>query len=84
MQATMMPDLTVPVSRAPRVSKKRPSTRQVRIDEDLVMQADLIASTLGLSTPEYLSGILRPIVAKDFDKAVAQVKKRKAEQEKDT
>jgi hypothetical protein len=54
--------------------------RQVRIDEDVVREASVVAAIRDVSLVEYLSSILRPIVARDCKEAMAE--KSRADQAK--
>jgi hypothetical protein len=60
------------------MAKRRPNTRQIRLDSDVAQTADVIAAALGKSTPEFLSDFLRPLLDKELPKALAELKKRKA------
>ena len=44
--------------------------KTVKIERDLGTMAGLIAETKGISTAEYLSKLLRPLIERDWPKAV--------------
>jgi hypothetical protein len=51
--------------------KKRPvPTRGTKLDTDLVSKAELLARNEGVSTGDYLSAILRPVIEREFAKLV--------------
>jgi hypothetical protein len=63
-------------------SDEKPDTKvPVRIEEDLIQMANVVASILNMSAPDYLSGILRPILERDYveylDRAAKQAGKKK-------
>jgi hypothetical protein len=42
---------------------------QVRIDSDLVTKAKYLAAQEGMALSEFLSGVLRPVLDREFQKA---------------
>ncbi len=50
--------------------KPKRNDKTVKIDRDLATRAGLIADTKGISMAEYLSEVLRPIIDRDWPKAV--------------
>jgi hypothetical protein len=65
----------------PTMPKRKTKTATVRIEEDLIQMANVVASILNMSAPDYLSGILRPILERDYveylDRAAKQAGKKK-------
>jgi hypothetical protein len=74
-----MSPLGVPVmDESPMAKKGRPGKptgegRHVRIDADLVSMGRYMASERGVSLTEYMSGILRPVIVKEFREASRRV-----------
>jgi hypothetical protein len=58
-----------PMPKKGRPGKPTGEGRHVRIDADLVSMGRYIASERGVSLTEYMSGILRPVILKDFREA---------------
>ncbi len=63
------------------VAKKR--TKQIRVDDDVAQMADRLASLQDppISTPEFLTQFLRPLLRKELAKALDRAKKQLSEEE---
>lgn len=48
--------------------------RAVKIASDVAQKAKIVADAKGTTITEYLSGLLRPLVERDFDPAVAKIR----------
>lgn len=48
--------------------RKKVTTDVVRIDSDLARKAKVVAAARGISTPDYLSGLLRSLIERDIKK----------------
>ena len=60
--------------------KKRPiPARTVKLDGDLVGTAEMLAKRQGLTTSDYLSDILRPILDREWAKEVRKASEEAAE-----
>jgi hypothetical protein len=53
--------------------KPKRQDKAVKIARDIATKAKLIAETRGQTVAEYLSGLLRPLVERDWPKAVRQI-----------
>lgn len=53
-----------------RKSKTKRNDRAVKIEEELARKAAFIADTQGTYIAEYLSILLRPLIERDFAKAI--------------
>jgi hypothetical protein len=53
--------------------KSARNDKAVKIARDLAMKAKVIAETMNVSIAEYLSGLLRPHIEKDWPKAVKRM-----------
>ena len=53
--------------------KRKRKDKAVKIARDLAAKAKVIADTRGISIAEYLSDLLRPLVQKDWPKAVREM-----------
>lgn len=56
-----------------RVTNRKRKDKAIKIDEDLAMKAKIIANGRGLSIAEYVSSLIRPIIAKDWPKALKRL-----------
>ena len=59
-------------SRSP-VATRSAETALTRLHKDLVAQGNYLAARAGVSTYDYLSGLLRPALAKEMDRVGHQV-----------
>jgi hypothetical protein len=58
----------------PRSNKPKRNDKAVKIDRDLAVKAKVIADQLGFSSAaEYLSGLLRPLIERDWPKALKKL-----------
>jgi len=57
------------VSRVGRKKRHVPA-RVVKLDGDLVTRAKTLAGDVGMDTAQYLSGLLRPIIDREWSKLV--------------
>lgn len=55
-------------------------TEQVRIPVDLAENARIVAASMGISMPEYVSDVVRAAVSRDLPKAAKIVARKAAEQ----
>jgi hypothetical protein len=46
---------------------------QVRIEKDLATMARLVSSRRGIAIADYLSGILRPVITRDYRQTVREL-----------
>ncbi len=53
--------------------KHKRSDKAVKIARDLAVKAKMIAETRNITIAEYLSGLLRPLIEKDWPRAVQQL-----------
>jgi hypothetical protein len=60
----------------PMAKKKARDDQAVKVDRHLVVKAQLIAKTRGVTVAEYLSELLRPHIEKDFPKALGTLDQR--------
>ena len=66
--------MSLAVRDQPMVKKGRPPKptgkgRQVRIDSDLVPMARFVSDGIDMPLSDYLSGLLRPLIERDFREA---------------
>ncbi|HKM56592.1 MAG TPA: hypothetical protein VJY33_24520 [Isosphaeraceae bacterium] len=63
----MMSTVTEKVSTVGRKKRLIPA-RTLKLDGDIVGMAEMLARPLGMTTADYLSAILRPIIEKEWSK----------------
>lgn len=48
------------------MAKKKAKTGSVRIDEELIRMANVVSAIRGVSVPDYLNGLIRPAIERDY------------------
>lgn len=52
---------------------KKPATETIRVHSDLARKARIIAAAKGISLPDYIAEVLRPIVDADLAQTIKQL-----------
>lgn len=63
----------MPESQAATMSKQKRDDKAVKIDRRLATKAKVIADTRGISAAEYLSELLRPLIERDWPRAMKKL-----------
>ncbi len=61
------------------VADQKRNDKAVKIDRTLATKAKMIAESRGISVAEYLSGLLRAPIEKDWPKAIDAINKQSTE-----
>lgn len=61
----------------PMAAKKQSRTATARLDAEIIRKANIIAAFRGVSTPDYLTSLVGPLVDRDFEQEVERASKRK-------
>ena len=62
-----------PVKRKPGRPRKGPPAQHQRIEADLLEKARIVCADRGIELTTYLSNLLRPHVARDFEEVLARL-----------
>jgi hypothetical protein len=68
------------VEQMPRTGRPKRDDKAVKIARDLAVRAKMIADTQGITIAEYLSGLLRPLIERDFPRAMKRLDQGSQEQ----